>query len=143
MVAYMIPSNPPVQAVSVPPPRDAKTNAIIVAAVGVMLALGLALPLFIFFYPEYQREQLIQNGLPAQAEILDIEPTGSTYNDQPQARIRLLVTPETGESFEAETTMIINPIYAPQFQPGKRVKVRYDGADKTKVAIEETESGQR
>ncbi|MCC7523063.1 DUF3592 domain-containing protein [Candidatus Uhrbacteria bacterium] len=141
----MIPTNPPAQtyAPSGQPPRDAKTNTIIVLAVGLMLVLGLALPLFIFFYPEYQREQLIKTGLPAQAEILTIEPTGNTYNDQPQARILLLVTPETGESFEAETTMIINPIYAPQFQPGKRVKVRYDANDKTNVAIEETESGQR
>lgn len=141
----MIPTNPPAQmpAPSGPPPRDAKTNAIIMVAVGVMLVLGLALPLYIFFYPEYQNSQLLENGLPARAEILSIEPTGNTYNDQPQARIRLLVSPELSEQFEAETLMIINPIYAPQFQPGKMVKVRYDANNHSKVAIEETESGQR
>jgi hypothetical protein len=39
--------------------------------------------------------------------------------------------------------MIINPIYTPDFQPGKTVKVKYDKADPSKVAVEETEKGQR
>ncbi|MCK9361171.1 DUF3592 domain-containing protein [Patescibacteria group bacterium] len=140
----MISSQPPVQA----KPNslnqyDKDTQKKIAIGVIAIALLGVLLPLFIFFYPEYQRDQLIKNGLPAGGEIVSIKPTGNTYNDQPQASIVVKVTLENGETFEAETKMIINAIYAPQFQPGKRVKVRYDANDRTNIAIEETESGQR
>ncbi len=109
----------------------------------VILLIGIGIPGFLFFWPEYQRSQLLERGLPAEAVILGIEPTGSTFNDQPQVEIRLEVRPADGAAYEAETTMIINPVYLPEFQPGKTVRVRYDAEDRSKVAIEETESGQR
>lgn len=95
------------------------------------------------FWPEHQREQLIRYGLPGTAVILNADPTGNIYNSQPEIRLRLRVTPADGSSYEAETEMIINPIYVPQFQPGKTVKIKYDREDRSKVAIEETENGQR
>ena len=95
------------------------------------------------FWPEYQRKQIIKNGLRAEGVILDADPTGSTYNSQPEVRLQLRVIPQNGEAYAAETVMVVNPIYAPEFQPGKRVKVRYDREDRSKVAVEETENGQR
>ncbi len=96
-----------------------------------------------FFWPEYQRNQLIKEGIPAEAVILAADPTGNVYNSQPEIRVRLRVSPTQGEPYEAETVMFVNAIYAPQFQPGKQAKVKYDPEDKTKVVIEETENGQR
>lgn len=127
-----------------PPPSSQKKLS--PRGVQVIVAISLAvflIPAAIFFWPEYQRSQLIENGLPAEATILEIRPTGSTYNDQPQVRIRLEVRPEGGAAYAAETEMIINPVYLPQFQPGKIVRVRYDADDPSKVAIEETASGLR
>lgn len=118
-------------------PSDTKK---IFAGVAVIALLGVLLPLLIFFYPEYQRDQLIKNGVAASGEIISIAPTGNIYNDQPQAEIVVRVTTENNETFEAKTRMIINPLYAPQFQPGKRVKVRYDANDRGKMAIEATEA---
>jgi hypothetical protein len=109
--------------------------------------LTIILPFFFIgyfvFWPDYQRERLIERGLPAEAVILKADPTGSVYNSQPEVRLRLRVLLSDGQTYEAETKMIINPMYAPQFQPGKQVKVRYDKEDKFKVAVEETENGQR
>lgn len=122
---------------------DAKTKGIITLGIIVLAAVGLIFPLFFMFYPEYQRDQLLKNGVPARAEIVSIEPTGNWYNNQPQVDVHLEVTPEEGESFEATATMIINPVYMPQFQPGKMVQVRYDAEDRTNIAIEETEDGTR
>lgn len=99
--------------------------------------------LYSLFWSEYQREQLIKRGVPGTAVILNADPTGSVYNSQPEVRLRLRVSPAEGGTYEAETVMIINPIYAPQFQPGKTVKIKYDREDRSKVAIEETENGQR
>lgn len=112
-----------------------------------LTVLTIVLPFFFIgyfvFWPEHKREELIKNGLPADAIILNADPTGSTYNSQPEVRLRLRVSIPQGETYEAETEMIVNPIYAPQFQPGMKVKVRYDKDDRSKVAVEETENGQR
>lgn len=99
--------------------------------------------LYSLFWPEYSRNKLIREGVQANGIILDADPTGSVYNSQPEIRFRLRVSPADGREYEAETDMIINPIYAPQFQPGKTVKVRYDQQDRARVTIEETENGQR
>lgn len=126
-----------------PAPYDKKTKMMIATGVGIMLVLGVALPLFFVFYPEYERDQLIKNGTSASGVITDIEPTGNIVNDQPQVKVTVRITTDNGETFESIATMIINPVYIPQFQPGKNVKVKFDPSDRTKMAIEETEDGQR
>lgn len=126
-----------------PAPYDKRTKMMITVGVSIMLLLGVALPLFFVFYPEYERDQLIKNGTAASGVITNIQPTGNIVNDQPQVKVTVRVTTDNGETFESIATMIINPVYIPQFQPGKNVKVKFDPADRSKMAIEETESGQR
>ncbi len=118
---------------------DAKTKGFMTMGIVAIALIGLIIPLFFMFYPEYERSQLLKTGDSAQAEIVSVRPTGSTFNDQPQVRILLRVTPEEGEPFESTATMIINPFYAPLFQPGKTVMVRYDAEDRSKITIEDTE----
>jgi hypothetical protein len=108
----------------------------------IMLA-AFAFTIYTVFFPDYQQQQLIKSGVPATAVILDADPTGSVYNSQPEVRLRLRVTPTDLPPYETEVEMIINPIYTPDFQPGKTVKVKYDKADPSKVVVEETETGQR
>lgn len=107
------------------------------------LAIAFAFSAWIFWWPEHLRDELMKTGLPADAVILSADPTGNVYNNQPQVRLTLEVHPKDGAVYKAETKMIINPIYVPQFQPGKQVHIRYDQKDKMNVAIEEVESGQR
>ena len=102
---------------------------------GFVLLLGAFLA-YQVFWPEYQRRRLLEEGLPAAATILAADPTGSTYNSQPEVRFRLRIEPQPGTAYEAETEMVINPIYAPRFQPGQRVQVRYDRRDRSRVTIE-------
>lgn len=129
------------QPVSVPPvPAKPRSRMIGVAAIALVVAL---VPLYMFLWPEVEREQLVKTGVSAEGRIVSIEPTGTVYNNQPQVNLRIRVVPTDGEAFEAETKMIINPVYLPQFQPGMKVKVRYDAEDRSKIAVEETESGQR
>jgi hypothetical protein len=107
-----------------------------------VLAIAFAFSAWIFWWPEHLRDELMKTGIPADAVILSADPTGNVYNNQPQVRLALEVHPKDGAVYKAETRMIINPVYIPQFQPGTRVHIRYDQKDKTKVAIEETESRQ-
>ncbi len=106
----------------------------------VLVILGLAiLPIAFFLYPEFERSQILEDGIPAQGTIIKVRDTGNRFNDQPQVKVWVKVEPDKAEPYEAMTKMVISPVYIPQFQPGKRVRVRYDADDPTKIAIEATE----
>ena len=79
---------------------------------------------------------VLRTGVSAPAVILSVQDTGVTMNDNPQARIRLRVMPMGSEPFEAETTQIVGRFQVGMLVPNAPVMVRYDPADKTKVAIE-------
>lgn len=132
------PTVPPSQDIR-PPDQGAKITLLVIG----LLAVAFAFSGWIFWWPEHVRDELMKTGLPADAVILSADPTGNVYNNQPQVQLTLEVHPKDGAVYKAETRMIINPIYVPQFQPGKLVHIRYDQKDKFKVAIEETENGQR
>ncbi len=101
-----------------------------------LAGLAIAYGFYALFWPSYQRRQLLANGIAAEGVITTVEPTGNVVNSQPQVRMNVRVTPEQGEPFDSQVIMVVNPIYAPQFQPGRQVKVRYDQADRSKAAIE-------
>jgi len=92
--------------------------------------------LYSFMYPEYEQDQLRKTGLPAKGTIISIDDTGNRYNDQPQVKIHLQVQPEGKPKYETDVTMIISPVYLPQFQPGQTVDVKYDAKDPSKVALD-------
>lgn len=79
---------------------------------------------------------VLQTGVSAPAVILDVQDTGVTMNDNPQARIRVRVMPMGGEPFEAETTTFVGRFQVGLYVPGASLMVKYDPNDKTKVAIE-------
>ena len=112
-----------------------QTNFKLVFAI---LALAI-IPIAFFLYPEFERAQILDNGIAAPGTIIKVEDTGQRYNDQPQVNVWVQVEPDKEEPYEAMTKMVISPVYIPQFQPGKRVHVRYDAEDRTKIAIEATE----
>lgn len=89
-----------------------------------------------FWWPEYQQDQLRKTGIATTGTILSIEPTGTVYNDQPQVKITVNVQLADGSSYTAQTRMIINQVYLPQFQPGTLVHVHYDATDRSRVAID-------
>ncbi|MCQ3939182.1 MAG: hypothetical protein DPW18_19365 [Chloroflexi bacterium] len=79
---------------------------------------------------------ILRTGVSAPAVILNVQDTGVTMNDNPQARIRLRVMPVGGEPFEAETTAFVGRFQVGMFVPGASLMVKYDPNDKTRVAIE-------
>lgn len=79
---------------------------------------------------------VLQTGVSAPAVILSVQDTGVTMNDNPQARIRLRVMPMGGDAFEAEVTQIVGRFQVAMLVPNASVMVKFDPADKTKVAIE-------
>lgn len=105
-----------------------------------MAALGaLALPAIVFilfFYPEFRQDELRRTGIPTDAVITGIRDTGDRFNDQPQVELSVEVRPRGRAPYHAAVTMIISPVYLPQFQPGARVTVRVDPEDPQRLAVE-------
>lgn len=94
---------------------------------------------YFFIWPNYVRSNLLKTGLQAEGQIVSVEPTGNYINNQPEARIIIDVTPKDGVPFRSETRLVVHQLSAPLYQPGKRVLVRYDVNDHSKMTIEYTE----
>lgn len=104
-----------------------------------VLPIGIAgIVLYFVFYPEYENWKIMENGVPAEAVILDAQKTGSYYNDDPQIRFTLEVQDENG-TFESEAKMIVSEYDIPTFQPGTRVRIYYDPENRGRSAIEQVE----
>lgn len=94
---------------------------------------------YFFIWPNYVRSSLLKTGLQAEGQIVSVEPTGNYINNQPEARIIVDVTPKDGVPFRSETRLVIHQLSVPLYQPGKRVLVRYNENDHSKMTIEYTE----
>lgn len=83
-----------------------------------------------------KNNNVLKTGVSAPGVILSVQDTGTTMNDNPQARVHLRVMPMGQDAFEAETTIFVGRFQVAMFVPNAPVMVRYDPADRTKVAIE-------
>jgi hypothetical protein len=105
----------------------------------IIVGLCVALVVFcfwFFFHDEVRNNRLRARGARAEAIILDVQETGVTIQgNYPQARLHLLVQPETGESYETTTKCLMNRFEVPAYQPGCRIRVVVDPKDPKKVAV--------
>ncbi len=62
----------------------------------------------------------------AEAEILQIEDTGTTINNNPVVRFYLEVRPRDRSAFQAEAEQLTSRLHLPAIQPGKILQVKYD-----------------
>ena len=82
-------------------------------------------------------EELVANGVAAQAEIVEIWDTGWTINDNPVIGMKVLVQPGDRPAYEAtieKTT--VSRIAIPQFQPGNVIPVLVDPQNPSLVAVD-------
>ncbi|MEM9692009.1 MAG: hypothetical protein AAGA56_05670, partial [Myxococcota bacterium] len=82
------------------------------------------------------QSQLAQTGIPAQAQIIHVQQTGTMVNMNPQVAVSLNVThPQTGAAYQVQTTAVVPQISIPQFQPGAMIQVRIDPTNPMNVAV--------
>jgi hypothetical protein len=109
------------------------------ACAGIITVVSLgAMGFFIYraFGGVMKNNNVLKTGVSAPGVILSVQDTGGSMNDNPQARIRLRVMPMGQDVFEAETTMYVGRFQIAMVVPNAPAMVRYDPADKSKVAIE-------
>jgi hypothetical protein len=108
------------------------------------LVLGFGVPLlvgmFIFgamIFEDMDQERITAEGVPGTARILSYEKTGVHFNNKPQLRFQLEVTPTQGNSFELEKKVVVEPMEAPRLQVGTIRKVRYVPAEPDLLRFED------
>jgi hypothetical protein len=73
-------------------------------------------------------------GVDTQAEVIGIQDTGMTVNDNPRVMLTVRITPVDGsEPFEASQKRLVSRLAIPR--AGDTVQVRYDPEDRTNIAI--------
>ena len=109
--------------------------------VPIVVLSGLALP-FYFLVPlvrdVWQKDHLRAEGVEASAEILTVEETNTTFNDQPVLQLRLRVHPSVAAPYEAETSQAFSLLQAADLRPGAHVLVKYDPKEMERVVVTET-----
>lgn len=81
-------------------------------------------------------------GVPAPARIVRLIDTGTTINDDPVVDFVLEITPDDGPAFEATARALVGRLDVPAIQPGTIVRVKYDPAMPSRVAIDAWECGE-
>jgi hypothetical protein len=79
---------------------------------------------------------ILQNGIPAKAQILSVQQTGVMVNYQPQVAFQLEVTPPGGAPYQAQAKAVIPMVNIPQLQPGTEVPVKIHPTDPTQVVLD-------
>lgn len=109
------------------------TENLLVALVAVAaFALGFGPVL----WRHFQRVSVLNNGVPAQAKVLELHPTNRLHNNERVVRIRLQVTGSGGRQYVGEVTMPLSAARVPQVQPGAQVAVRYLPDSPQRIAID-------
>ncbi|MBL8316471.1 MAG: hypothetical protein JNK55_22305 [Rubrivivax sp.] len=80
-------------------------------------------------------QRTLQSGTLANATVLQLRDTGGRLNSNPAIEFQLEVQAPDGLVYTAMTRAIISTVDLPRFQPGARISVKIDPADRGSVAI--------
>jgi hypothetical protein len=83
---------------------------------------------------EDKRKDLIANGKKAKGEILKVEDTRETLNNNPKVKLYVKVKPEGEEEFDAVITTYVSRVTIPR--KGDNVTVYYNPKDKKEIIVE-------
>lgn len=74
-----------------------------------------------------------QYGLDATAEVISIQDTGGSINDNPIVVMQLKVQPQYEPAFETTASTMVSKIAIPRV--GDTIKIKYSPADKSKILV--------
>ncbi|MCR4284960.1 MAG: hypothetical protein NUV97_02850 [archaeon] len=94
---------------------------------------------FVFFFPSIKEgmleKKLLNEGIEASAEIINVVDTGNRYNSNLGVVILLKVKPAEEEPFLAEIKTVLSAVEISQLTQGSMVQVLYSLSDKTQVML--------
>ena len=126
-------------------------SGVIIGALSTLFTGVILIVVALFVYPKFTgmmnqatnmvdglaaKSQLAQTGIPATASIVAAQQTGRMINYQPEVAFTLQVThPNTGASYQVQTTSVVQQLQMPQVQPGGQVQIRINPTNPMDVAL--------
>lgn len=111
--------------------------------VDIIVVVGVAAILFAVFRSlrRHKKEQesmreLLKTGEAAEAKILRMWDTGSSFNNNPKLGLELEVSPPGRDAYQIYTYSVVSRVKLSQVQTGNIVAVKIDPLDKTRVALD-------
>jgi hypothetical protein len=114
------------------PPGMKRLGGILIAALFIGVVALMAGPTLMDAWAE---RQLLKNGTDATATILALEDTRDVVNENPVVRLTVEVAAEGREPWRADIVTPLSPVDLQNYRVGAQVRVRYDPADPSKVAL--------
>lgn len=74
-----------------------------------------------------------QNGLEATAEVIGVQDTGASINNNPVVMMQLKVTTSMGTQFDTSGQAMVSRIAVPRI--GDTIKIKYNPMDPTQIAV--------
>ena len=108
---------------------------IIVLVVGLIALIVIGAVMGPDLLRHFRNQHILKAGIPATAVIKAVEDTGNRYNNNPQVKLTLEVTPENGKPYQAEVVTVISVVAVSTLKPGATVHVKYDPEQPTHVTL--------
>ena len=80
-----------------------------------------------------QGQWVAQNGIEASADVMGVQDTGATINNNPVVMLQLKVTTSVGTQFDTNGQVMVSRIAVPR--TGDKIKIKYNPADPTQIAV--------
>lgn len=122
----------------------------IVGIVGIIIAVVVFIGVSVFIYKIFSKSLTPTNGLAtagndlqnigkeADAVILEMHETGLTVKEYSEIELLLEVQPEDAQPFQVKITTAIYRLHTHLFQPGAKLKVKYNPNDLSRIDIVST-----
>ncbi|WP_139991346.1 hypothetical protein [Paenibacillus paridis] len=117
------------------------TGESIILVVVALISLPLCLLAFMVIRQSFKDNReikfILKNGVPFDATVSSIRQTNTEINGHPEVFIGLTIPREHAEPYRTIIKAVIYMVNIPQYQPGRKVKVKVLETDgKIKVALE-------
>jgi len=109
----------------------ARLAVVIIAVIAVVVGIGFGPDIL----QQFREDKIMDSGMSATGQILDVVDTGNRYNSNPQVEILLEITDSSGKTWQARTRKILSPVDLVSYQTGAEVRVMYDPEDPSSVLI--------
>ena len=115
-------------------PKMSLATIIVLVVVSILALITVAA-----FAPDVMRhfktQHILKQGIAATAVIKAVTDTGNRYNNNPQIKLTLEVTPKDGKPYLAELITVVSVVDLSRLQPGAIINIKYDPEQPTHVAL--------
>lgn len=117
--------------------KSSAPNKVIIAVAMIVVFGGMGTVLYkLLWQPRFNMKRLQKVGIPATAKILELHETDITVNNNPQLKLLLELTSNSGHVYTTTCKTIVARQRPIHFEAGKEVKVKVDPNNEKNVILD-------